>query len=85
MACQRDVHGRPQGPVIALGAAFSVPEGIGVVEGDEIPYRPEALAKKKQNFDNRITQDPEIKCYLPGVPRATYGHEPPGTDFWHAH
>jgi hypothetical protein len=42
------------------------------VEGDEIPYRPEALAKKKENQDNWLTSDPEIKCYLPGVPRATY-------------
>ena len=29
-------------------------------------------AKKKENFENRLTDDPEIKCYLPGVPRATY-------------
>jgi hypothetical protein len=65
-------HPAYQGPVISLGAAFSVPEGIGVVEGGEIPYRPEALAKKTQNFENRLTSDPEIKCYLPGVPRATY-------------
>ena len=65
-------HGVRQGPVFALGAAFSVPEGPGVVEGNEIPYRPEALAKKRENFDNWMTRDPEIKCYLPGVPRATY-------------
>jgi hypothetical protein len=42
------------------------------VEGNEIPYLPEAAAKKKENFANRLTADPEIKCYLPGVPRATY-------------
>jgi hypothetical protein len=42
------------------------------VEGDAIPYLPEAAAKKKANFENRLTADPEIKCYLPGVPRATY-------------
>ncbi len=46
--------------------------GLGVVEGEEIPYLPEALAKKKENFANRLTLDPEVKCYLPGVPRATY-------------
>ena len=57
---------------VALGAAGATPAGIGVVEGNDIPYRPEAAAKKKQNFDNRLTADPEIKCYLPGVPRATY-------------
>jgi hypothetical protein len=42
-----------------------------VVEG-EIPYKPEALAKKKENYANRMKLDPEVKCYLPGVPRATY-------------
>lgn len=65
-------HAARQGPLFALGAAFSVPEGLGVVEGNELPYRPEALAKKKENLDNWMTRDPEIKCYLPGVPRATY-------------
>ena len=28
--------------------------------------------KKKENFANRLKLDPEIKCYLPGVPRAMY-------------
>src|SRR4030095_356312 len=46
--------------------------GMGVVEGGALPYKPEALAKKKQNQENWIDLDPEIKCYLPGVPRATY-------------
>jgi hypothetical protein len=65
-------HQAHQGPVIALGAAYSVPGGTGVVEGGEIPYKPEALAKQKQNAGNALTLDPEIKCYLPGTPRATY-------------
>jgi hypothetical protein len=65
-------HPARQGPVIALGAAFSVPPGMGVVEGGQIPYRPEALAKRNENRTNWITRDPEIKCYMPGVPRATY-------------
>src|SRR5688572_15754343 len=65
-------HKARQGPVTALGAAFSVPGGIGVVDGDEIPYKPEALAKKKENAERWLTADPEIKCYMPGVPRATY-------------
>jgi hypothetical protein len=59
-------------PVLALGAVGSVPPGLGVVEGDEIPYQPAALARKKENQKNWLTADPEIKCYLPGVPRATY-------------
>ncbi|MBI2149574.1 MAG: hypothetical protein HYU27_03075 [Acidobacteria bacterium] len=62
----------PATPVLALGAVGAVPPGLGVVEGNEIPYRPEALAKKKENQENWLTLDPEIKCYLPGVPRATY-------------
>src|SRR5215468_8978511 len=67
----------PYGPVpakdvLALGAVGSVPPGMGVVEGDEIPYKPEAAAKKKENQEHWLERDPEIKCYLPGVPRATY-------------
>jgi hypothetical protein len=65
-------HAARSGPVVALGAAGAVPGGLGVVEGDEIPYLPAAAAKKKENFENRLTADPEVKCYLPGVPRATY-------------
>jgi hypothetical protein len=65
-------HAAKMGPVVALGAAFSVPPGRGVVEGNEIPYLPEAAAKKKENAEKWLTSDPEIKCYLPGVPRATY-------------
>ena len=67
----------PAGPipatgVLPLGAVGAVPAGLSVVDGDEIPYQPWALARKKQNADNWLTSDPEIKCYLPGVPRATY-------------
>jgi hypothetical protein len=65
-------HAAQAGVVVALGASFAVPAGLGVVEGDEIPYLPEAAAQKKKNFESRLTADPEIKCYLPGVPRATY-------------
>jgi hypothetical protein len=65
-------HAARAGLVVALGAEGAVPAGPGVVEGGEIPYLPEAAAKKRANFDNRLTADPEIKCYLPGVPRATY-------------
>ena len=58
--------------MVALGASFSIPGGAGVVEGNELPYQPWAAAKKKENAANWLTLDPEIKCYLPGVPRATY-------------
>src|ERR1700750_2992393 len=53
-------------------AEKGVPAGLGVVDGHEIPYKPEALAKRKSNYANRATLDPESKCYLPGVPRVTY-------------
>jgi hypothetical protein len=56
----------------ALGTIGATPPRLGVVEGGEIPYLPQAAEKKKQNFASRWTADPEIKCYLPGVPRATY-------------
>jgi hypothetical protein len=65
-------HAASKGPVASLGAAFVVPPGLGVVDGDEIPYLPAAAAKKKQNQANWPALDPEAKCYLPGVPRATY-------------
>ena len=66
----------PAPPVLALGAVGAVPPSMGVVEGGEIPYKPEALAQKKENQQNWVTRDPEIKCYLPGVPRATYIPQP---------
>ena len=53
-------------------ARDGVPAGLGVVDGDEIPYQPWAAAKRDENFANRATADPEGKCFLPGVPRATY-------------
>jgi hypothetical protein len=62
----------PAAPVLALGAVGAVPPSLGVVEGGEIPYKPEALAIKKQNQEDWLNRDPEIKCYLPGVPRVTY-------------
>src|SRR5215469_14148125 len=75
-------HAAQPGPP-QFGALFAEPAGTGIVEGNEIPYQPWALAKKKENFANRLVRvkaddvrmeplDPEAKCYLPGVPRATY-------------
>jgi hypothetical protein len=65
-------HAAKPSPVVALGAVGAIPAGLGVVEGDTIPYKPEALAKKKENGEKWLTLDPEIKCFMPGVPRATY-------------
>ena len=66
----------PSASVLALGAVGAVPPSLGVVEGGEIPYKPEALIKKKENQENWLSRDPEIKCFLPGVPRATYIPQP---------
>lgn len=73
MQLREGPHGPlPAVPVLRLGAVGSVPGGMGVVEGGKIPYTPEAQAKRKENQQHWLDRDPEIKCYLPGVPRATY-------------
>ena len=56
----------------AHSASEGVPAGFSVVEGGDIPYKPEALAQRQKNFENRLTDDPIRKCFMPGVPRATY-------------
>jgi hypothetical protein len=53
-------------------AQKDIPAGQGVVEGNEIPYQPWGAEKKKENFANRATADPETRCFLPGVPRLMY-------------
>jgi hypothetical protein len=62
----------PAAPVLALGAIGGVPAGLGVVTGNEIPYQPWAAAQQRENFENALIRDPEVKCYMPGIPRATY-------------
>ena len=59
-------HSAQAGPVFQLGAIGAEPPGEGIVEGGAIPYKPEALAKRKQNYANRLKLDPEVKCYMPG-------------------
>ncbi len=68
----------PRGPVphfrvLAMGAVGSVPGGLGVIkEGKRIPYTPEAAKIREENRANWADRDPEVKCFLPGVPRANY-------------
>lgn len=62
----------PDPRVVALGAVGAVPEGNSVVDLEQIPYKKDALSQKIKNQQNWLDLDPEIKCYLPGVPRATY-------------
>jgi len=60
-------------PVVALGAAGGVPGSLGVVQDDgRIPYTADALKIRNENVEHWIDRDPEIKCYLPGIPRAMY-------------
>ena len=63
------------------GAKPGVPAGLGFVvdpADGKIPYRPEALEKRKQlltkihEADPYKNSDPLAKCYLPGIPRLTY-------------
>ena len=66
----------PHPSTVLFGAVGSVPAGLGVVEGGTIPYKKKALKKRDENKKNWLDRDPEIKCYLPGVPRANYMHLP---------
>ena len=55
-----------------LGAIAAIPAGQSVVQGGTIPYKPEALAQREENRKGWPKTDPEAKCYMPGIPRATY-------------
>jgi hypothetical protein len=55
-----------------LGAIAAIPAGISYVEGDTIPYLPDALTQREENRAGWPAADPEAKCYMPGIPRATY-------------
>jgi hypothetical protein len=55
-----------------LGAIAAIPAGQSVVVGGAIPYLPESLAKRAENRAGWPAADPEAKCYMPGIPRATY-------------
>jgi hypothetical protein len=57
----------------ALGSLAAIPAGQSVIEGDgKIPYVPDALKKRDEHRAGWPESDPETKCYLPGIPRATY-------------
>lgn len=73
-AAHWDIEPHAAGPSVVreLGTLSAVPGGLGVVDGDAIPYRPEALAARDENRAHLLERDPVIKCYLPGVPRGMY-------------
>jgi hypothetical protein len=64
-------HPASAGPP-GFGTFGATPPGPGIVVDNEIPYLPDALEQKNRNYANRFTEDPEIRCFMPGVPRATY-------------
>jgi hypothetical protein len=57
-----EAHPSAPGPMWQLGAQFAIPGGLGVVEGDTIPYKPEALKQRNENFAKRLDLDPEMRC-----------------------
>lgn len=67
----------PHASVVALGAIGAVPAGLGIVQGDgKIPYKSESLKQRDENRARAVELDPEVKCYLPGIPRANYMDKP---------
>ncbi len=65
-------HAARKGPIDAMGAFGAIPAGLGVVVGGEIPYQDWAARKKAENQARWLELDPAVKCYAPGIPRATY-------------
>jgi hypothetical protein len=65
-------HGPEPSPFFQLGAIGATPMGRGIVDGGGIPYQPWAAEQQQENFRNRWSRDPELRCYLPGIPRAIY-------------
>jgi len=56
-----------------MGAIAAIPAGKSMLRGGgDIPYLPEALAKRNENRAGWPAADPEAKCYMLGIPRATY-------------
>jgi hypothetical protein len=62
-----NVEGHPAEKGIASARSIVVdpPDG-------KIPYLPEALKHRNDNYKNRETADPASNCFQAGVPRATY-------------
>jgi hypothetical protein len=62
-----NIEGHPAANGVAASRSIIVDPANG-----KIPYKPEALAKRDENYKNRATADPENHCDAAGVPRATY-------------
>ena len=66
----------PAVPTLPMGTVAAVPPSLGVVDGGKLPYKPEALAERDANRARWSELDPEVKCFLPGIPRANYMGQP---------
>lgn len=62
-----NIEGHPADHGVAAAKSIIVdpPDG-------KIPYLPDALKERDENYQKRFTSDPQTKCYESGVPRATY-------------
>ena len=67
-----EAHSARMGSVVEMGALGGIPAGLSVVVGGKIPYQPWAREQQQKNLADWLALDPAVKCYLPGVPRATY-------------
>jgi len=67
-------HAASATPFWQLGALFAIPAGQSVIVDNNgaIPYTPEGLKKRQENQAGWPKSDPEARCYMPGLPRATY-------------
>ena len=65
-------HAARPSPIVTTGALGAVPAGLSVVIGGEIPYKNWARKQQQENLKHAIDLDPAVKCYMPGIPRATY-------------
>ena len=62
-----NIEGHPAQKGIAASKSIIVDPADG-----KIPYQAWALAKRDENFKNRLSADPNSKCSQAGVPRVTY-------------
>ena len=75
-----ETHSGGPSTVPTIGVWGARLPGQSVVEGGTIPYKPEALAQREANRKNALpgkmgrdtNADPELNCFLPGIPRAAY-------------
>jgi hypothetical protein len=58
-------HRGERGVASAASLIVDPPDG-------KIPYKREALELRRRNYAARATDDPSVKCFQAGVPRATY-------------